>query len=71
MALADAHLSQGPAYKEQVLTPPGNRQQLPAGHHQVIWDGRDRHGRQVAAGVYFTRFSAGGYAATEKTMYMR
>lgn len=26
---------------------------LPAGEHRYVWDGRDAHGRQVAAGVYF------------------
>jgi M6 family metalloprotease-like protein len=44
---------------------------MPPGQHQVIWDGRDAHGRYVAAGVYFTRFMAGTYTATEKTMFLR
>jgi hypothetical protein len=26
------------------------------GRHQVRWDGRDRHGRQVSSGIYFCRF---------------
>jgi flagellar hook assembly protein FlgD len=29
--------------------------QLPAGRHEVFWDGTDRHGRRVSPGVYFTR----------------
>jgi len=32
----------------------------PAGVHELTWDGRDRSGRSVAAGVYFLRVVAGG-----------
>ena len=32
-----------------------NRQEG-AGIHEVIWDGRDRIGREVSSGVYFVRF---------------
>ncbi len=28
---------------------------LPAGRHEVVWDGRDESGRAVGAGVYLTR----------------
>jgi hypothetical protein len=41
-----------------------------SGVHHVVWDGTDNLGRQVAAGVYFTRFVAGGHSETEKTMYL-
>jgi hypothetical protein len=44
---------------------------MPSGQHQVVWDGTDNLGRRVAAGVYFTRFAAGAYRATEKTMFLR
>jgi flagellar hook assembly protein FlgD len=44
---------------------------MPSGQHQVVWDGTDNLGRRVAAGVYFTRFAAGAYSATEKTMFLR
>jgi hypothetical protein len=27
------------------------------GSHQVEWDGKDRHGRQVSSGIYFYRFT--------------
>ena len=36
-----------------------HRGSQPAGVHRVRWDGRDDQGRAVAAGVYFTRLSAG------------
>ena len=29
------------------------------GYHQTIWDGRDRHGRALASGVYLARLQAG------------
>ena len=33
---------------------------------QVTWDGRDAHGRGLADGVYFLKFTAGDYRQTEK-----
>jgi hypothetical protein len=44
---------------------------MPAGHHQTLWDGRDRSNRPVAAGIYFVRFQAGSYARTEKMMLLK
>jgi len=32
---------------------------LPAGHHEIVWDGRDGGGRRVASGAYFYRLRAG------------
>ncbi|MCB5246713.1 MAG: C25 family cysteine peptidase, partial [Candidatus Cloacimonetes bacterium] len=32
---------------------------LPAGAHELLWDGRDALGEAVASGLYFWRFSAG------------
>jgi len=29
--------------------------QSPAGEHEILWDGLDNAGRQVARGVFFTR----------------
>lgn len=44
---------------------------LGAGLHQTAWDGRDAKGGPVAPGVYFVRFSAGRYEATDKVMLLR
>ncbi|MDP7032425.1 MAG: right-handed parallel beta-helix repeat-containing protein [Gemmatimonadota bacterium] len=33
---------------------------LPAGRHQIVWDGRDASGQRVAAGVYFARVMLDG-----------
>ncbi len=35
-----------------------------AGEHRVDWDGTDRYGRRLAAGVYLVRFRAGSVART-------
>jgi hypothetical protein len=32
----------------------------PAGRHEVVWDGLDRHGLGCASGVYFVQLSASG-----------
>ncbi len=33
---------------------------LSTGTHNIDWDGRDAHGRELSAGVYFARFEFGG-----------
>jgi hypothetical protein len=43
----------------------------PPGRHEVRWDGRDGHGRPVAAGVYLLRFAAGGTEASRKVIKLR
>lgn len=41
------------------------------GRHEVVWDGKDSGGSDVAAGVYFVRLEAGGAARTEKAVVVR
>ncbi len=41
------------------------------GPYNVTWDGRDRHGRPVAAGIYFCRLSAAGEAVTQRMVLLR
>ena len=45
-------------------------QQKP-GRYGVRWDGRDDAGQTLAAGVYFCRFAAGDYRATQKLVVQR
>ena len=32
---------------------------LPAGHHQIMWDGETSSGERASSGVYFARLSSG------------
>ena len=42
-----------------------------AGAYQVLWDGRDRQGAAVAAGVYFARLHYPGGVQTRRMLYLR
>ncbi len=41
------------------------------GHHDVIWDGSDDQGRQVAGGVYFARMVSGGETKMRKLILLK
>lgn len=43
----------------------------PPGRYTIHWDGRDRHGRSVASGVYFLRMTSGHFDATRKIVLLR
>ncbi len=42
-----------------------------AGYHQVLWDGRDNKGHQVASGIYLFRLKVGDYAKARKAVLLR
>ena len=44
---------------------------LAAGSHRAVWDGRDRSGREVPAGVYHARLAAGGVVRSLKLSLVR
>ena len=46
----------------------GNRN---AGRHEVIWDGTDNRGADVASGVYLYRMRSGDFADTKKLVLLR
>jgi photosystem II stability/assembly factor-like uncharacterized protein len=43
----------------------------PAGSHEVIWDGTDLSGKQVATGVYLYRLKAGETVLTRKMLLLK
>ncbi len=44
---------------------------LAEGPHEDAWDGRDRDGRELGAGMYFVRLEAAGETRTAKLMLVR
>src|SRR6185503_20981095 len=40
--------------------------EMPAGRHDVAWNGRDQSGRRLAAGVYVIRMEADGRVLTRR-----
>jgi len=44
---------------------------LEAGYHEILWDGRGQDGRIAASGVYFARLSAGDRDVTHKLILVR
>jgi hypothetical protein len=44
---------------------------LPAGNHQLPWDGRDDAGRSLASGIYFTRLRTADQVITRKITLLR
>lgn len=39
---------------------------MPAGYHQVSWDGKDEQGKKAASGIYFYEMRAGDFRAVGK-----
>ncbi len=44
---------------------------LPAGENEVIWDGRDENGRQVAAGIYMARVATAAGKETASVVIVK
>jgi hypothetical protein len=47
------------------------KQEMEAGNHQVVWDGKDEAGNAAASGVYLYHFRAGNFGDTGKMVLMR
>ena len=44
---------------------------MAAGRHQMVWDGKDARGLQVASGIYVYRLETDGFVATRKLTLMK
>jgi hypothetical protein len=44
---------------------------FPAGEYELVWDGTDRHGNEVASGVYFYRLSSESGSLTRKMVMLK
>ncbi len=44
---------------------------LPAGEHRVVWNGKDAAGRAVASGVYFYRITWNGRSETKRMVLLK
>jgi len=42
-----------------------------AGRYDIVWNGRDDHGRDAASGVYFCRLTAGARSLVRKAVLAR
>ena len=42
-----------------------------AGTHNVVWNGKDDNGKNVASGVFFYRMKSGKYSSTKKMILMK
>lgn len=47
------------------------RGELPAGDHNVVWDGTDDAGRQLGSGVYLARLRAGGVMQMQRLALLK
>lgn len=41
-----------------------------AGYYYAIWDGKDKGGKQVVSGVYFSTMEAGDFRSTKKMVLL-
>jgi hypothetical protein len=44
---------------------------LPAGMHQIVWNGKDNYNRNVASGMYFYRLESKNYSCVKKMLLMK
>ena len=44
---------------------------MPAGYHNIEWDGRDDTGKVVSSGIYMYRFTATNFTQSRKMLLVR
>ncbi len=47
------------------------KEELPAGEHEVQWNGKDNYNRGLPSGIYFIKMTAGSYQKTIKTILLK
>jgi len=47
-----------------------DEEKLP-GNYQLVWDGKDQSGEEVASGIYFYRLKSDEYVKTKKMILLR
>jgi hypothetical protein len=45
--------------------------QLSAGQHSVVWNGKDDNGKPVSSGIYFYKLKSGNFEKTKKMILMK
>ena len=45
--------------------------QLSAGQHSIIWNGKDDNNKTVSSGIYFYKIKLGDFQATRKMLMMK
>jgi hypothetical protein len=46
-------------------------EELKAGYHTVVWDGKNQHGALVSSGIYFVKIEAGEFTSVKKMCLMK
>jgi len=46
-------------------------EKLPAGPHQVVWDGKNRNNKAVSSGLYFYKLVSGKYSCSRKMLLLK
>jgi hypothetical protein len=46
-------------------------EKIQVGNHQVVWNGKDGNGKQVASGIYFYKMKSGNYNKTKKMLLLK
>jgi len=42
-----------------------------AGYHKVIWNGRDKTGKPLSSGMYFSRMESGSFSVVKKMVLLK
>jgi flagellar hook assembly protein FlgD len=46
-------------------------EKLPAGNHQIIWNGKDDNNKSVSSGIYFYKMNTDEYSAIKRLILLR